>query len=81
MEYTIEDLFEMLKDQMEMGNGDTPVHFSYNYGDHWRTAVAPKVTNADLLNVVRSDYHQMDKLTDDDGEEQVDGSKLVFVIS
>ena len=78
---TVGELYEMLQQQMELGNEDTPVHVSYNYGDHWNTKVAPAAADADLLNVKRSDYHRMDKLTEDDGEEQTDNSKLVFVIS
>ena len=78
---TVNDLLEMLQFQVEQGNGEVAVHTSYNYGDHWHTVVAPPARDADLLNVERSDYHRMDKLTQDDGEEQTDNSKLVFVIS
>ena len=39
----VKDLIEQLKylDQ------DAEVHFAYNYGDHWRTEVAPKVGRVD----------------------------------
>ena len=80
MSLTVNQLLEQLQYQVELGNGEVAVHTSYNYGDHWRTAVAPKASHADLLHVERSDYHQMDKLTEDDGEEQTDESKMVFVI-
>ena len=45
---------------------DAEVHFSYNYGDHWRTTVAPRVDEAFEGLVERSDYHRMDKLVDED---------------
>ena len=45
---------------------DAEVHFSYNYGDHWRTRVAPEVETIDEGVVVYSDYHSMDKLVDDE---------------
>ena len=42
------------------------VHFSYNYGDHWRTEVAPRADSV-LEGVVKySDYHRMDKMVDDE---------------
>jgi len=47
-------------------NPDAEVHFSYNYGDHWRTEVAPKVGRVDEGIVEFSDYHRMDKLVTDE---------------
>jgi len=41
---------------------DAEVHFSYGYGDHWRTEVAPAVSRVDEGVVEFSDYHRMDKL-------------------
>ena len=41
------------------------VHFSYNYGDLWRSEVAPRV-DCVLEGVVEySDYHRMDKMVVD----------------
>ena len=57
---------------------DSEVHFSYNYGDHWRTTVAPKVTNVDELEVKWSSYHDMPKLIDDERDEV---GEMVVVIS
>jgi hypothetical protein len=57
----VKDLIEQLK-YMDQ---EADVHFAYNYGDHWRTTVAPKVSNVSEGVVERSDYHQMDKLVDD----------------
>jgi hypothetical protein len=47
---------------------DAEVHFSYNYGDHWRTEVAPAVSNVSNGVVEFSDYHRMDKLVEDEDE-------------
>ena len=47
---------------------DVEVHFSYNYGDHWRTEVAPAVCQVADGVVEYSDYHQMDKLVTDEDE-------------
>ena len=33
-----------LIDELRMMDPEAEVHFEYNYGDHWRTHVAPKVT-------------------------------------
>ena len=45
---------------------DVEVHFSYNYGDHWRTEVAPAVCQVSDGVVEYSNYHQMDKLVTDE---------------
>ena len=43
---------------------DMEVKIAYNYGDHWRTTVAPDVCNVEITEVEYSDYHQMDKVID-----------------
>jgi hypothetical protein len=60
----VKELIEMLgyMDQ------DADVHFSYNYGDHWRTQVAPKVGSVEEGVVKYSAYHSMDKIEDDEEE-------------
>ena len=47
---------------------DVEVHFSYNYGDHWRTEVAPAICQVSDGVVEYSDYHRMDKLVTDEDE-------------
>lgn len=47
-------------------DADMEVHFAYNYGDHWRTQVAPTVDSVEELCVEHSAYHSMDKIVDDD---------------
>jgi hypothetical protein len=57
----VKELIESLK-YMDQ---DAEVHFSYNYGDHWRTQVAPRVREVFDGVVKPSDYHGMDKLMDE----------------
>jgi hypothetical protein len=71
----VRDLIELL----EGYDADMEVHFAYNYGDHWRTEVAPRVGDVREGAVVYSDYHRMDRIAEDDsdfdeetGEERVD---------
>ena len=66
---TIKKLRETLEGLEGEYGADTEVHFSYNYGDHWRTEVALVVRHAEPLYVKHSSYHNMDKLVD---EEDVD---------
>ena len=62
----VADLIEELKYMPQ----DAEVHFSYNYGDHWRTQVAPTVDSVTTGRVVYSDYHRMPKLIDEDYEDE-----------
>jgi hypothetical protein len=82
----VKELIEMLEGM----NQDAEVHYAYNYGDHWRTEVAPKVDRVDEGAVVYSDYHRMDKIAEHDdsdfdeetGEEVVDETlRRVVVLS
>jgi hypothetical protein len=45
---------------------EADVHFAYGYGDHWRTQVAPAVSQVFDGVVEYSSYHQMDKLVEDE---------------
>lgn len=58
----VKELIESLK-YMDQ---DAEVHFAYNYGDHWRTEVAPKVSRVSEGVVEFSDYHRMDKMVTDE---------------
>jgi hypothetical protein len=62
----VKELIESLKyvDQ------DAEVHFSYCYGDHWRTEVAPKVGRVDEGVVVYSEYHRMDKMVENEYDDE-----------
>jgi hypothetical protein len=61
---TVQELINTL----QYMNPETEVHFSYGYGDHWRTEVAPRVSEVSEGVVEYSDYHQMDKLVTDEDE-------------
>ena len=66
----VSELIELLQGE----NPDAEVHFHYNYGDHWRTQVAPKVTEVFAGQVVYSDYHRMPKLVDSDDYDEDDNT-------
>jgi hypothetical protein len=82
----VKELIEQLQDM----NPEAEVHYAYNYGDYWRTEVAPKVGRVDEGAVVYSEYHRMDKIAEHDdsdfdeesGEERVDETlRRVVVLS
>ena len=58
----VKDLIE----QLGYMDAEAEVHFSYNYGDHWRTQVAPEVDTVEEGLVNYSEYHRMDKMVDDE---------------
>ena len=65
---------------------DVEVHFSYGYGDHWRTEVAPAVCQVSDGVVEYSEYHRMDKMVDDEdcydeetGDFKADVRKVVVI--
>jgi hypothetical protein len=57
----VKDLIE----QLGYMDQEADVHFSYCYGDHWRTQVAPSVDSVEEGLVKYSDYHSMDKIVED----------------
>ena len=68
----VQELIERLK----YADPEAEVHFSYNYGDHWRTIVAPSVEIVEKGKVTYSDYHQMDQLViDKEDNEEEDGQE------
>jgi hypothetical protein len=76
----VKDLIE----QLGYMDQEADVHFSYNYGDHWRTQVAPTVDSVEEGLVKHSAYHSMDKLMDENDmyEEEGDyeGTRRVVVL-
>jgi hypothetical protein len=48
---------------------DLPVHFQYNYGDYWNTQVAPEVEEVCDAAIEYSQYHQTDRVVNEDKEE------------
>lgn len=59
-----------LIDELKSFDPEMEVHFAYNYGDHWRTTVAPRVGNITEGTVEFSDYHRMDKLLEEDYDDE-----------
>ena len=77
----VKDLIE----QLGYMNPEAEVHFAYNYGDHWRTEVAPKIDRVDEGVVEYSEYHRMDKIAsedyDDEDENTVASQRRVVVLA
>ena len=74
----VSDLIELLK----MEDQDAEVHFQYNYGDHWRTQVAPRVDSVEQGFVIDSDYHRMPKVYEpdyDEDDDTADAQKVVLI--
>jgi hypothetical protein len=73
-----------LIEQLQFMNKDADVHFAYNYGDHWRTEVAPKISRVSEGVVEYSEYHRMDKMAnedyDDEDEATVASQRRVVVL-
>ena len=76
---TVQELIE----QLGYMNPEAEVHFQYNYGDHWRTQVAPTVDSVEPGFVVHSAYHSMDKVVetdyDDEEAEESPGKEVVLL--
>lgn len=58
-----------LIEQLQQFDSEMPVKFSYDYGDHWHTNVAPNVRNVTTEFTKYSEYHNMDMI-DEDGESE-----------
>lgn len=54
--------------QLGCMDAEADVHFSYNYGDHWRTQVAPTVDSVEEGVVEYSSYHSIDKMVSDEDD-------------
>jgi hypothetical protein len=76
-------VFQLIERLMDL-DPNAEVHFSYNYGDHWRTEVAPTVDTVKEGLVKYSDYHSMDRLMDEDemieDEGDFEGTRRVVVL-
>ena len=77
-------VFQLIERLMDL-DPNAEVHFSYNYGDHWHTEVAPTVGSVEEGLVKYSDYHRMDKLMDEnemyEEEGDFEGTRRVVVLS
>ena len=75
---TVTELIE----QLGYMDPNAEVHFSYCYGDHWRTQVAPRVDSVEPGFVAYSEYHRMPKVyePDYDEDDETDAEKLQEVV-
>ena len=75
----VSELIELLQCEDQ----DAEVHFQYNYGDHWRTQVAPTVDRVEEGYVEESSYHRMDRVVEDiydeDGDENTDVRRVILL--
>jgi hypothetical protein len=69
-----------LREMLEDFDGDMEVHFEYNYGDYWRTQVAPEVTSVNEAEVVWSEYHRMPKIVECDRDDEDEPETLQRVV-
>ena len=58
-----------LIEELKYMDPDAEVHFAYNYGDHWRTQVAPTVDRVDVGTVKYSEYHRMPKVVEEEDDD------------
>lgn len=76
-------VFQLIERLMDL-DPNAEVHFSYNYGDHWRTEVAPTVDSVSEGLVKYSAYHSMDKMVDEnemiEDEGDFEGTRRVVVL-
>lgn len=70
-----------LIEELQAFDEETEVHFSYSYGDHWRTTVAPKVNYVEVSRVIHSDYHSMPKVIDDEDKRYNEAKEVVLITS
>ena len=61
-----------LMEELSALDQDADVHFTYNYGDHWRTMVVEKIKSVDECEVEYSEYHKSLALTGRDGDDDED---------
>ena len=63
-----------VKELMESLEGFDPnmeVKFAYNFGDYWKTEVANNIRDVDEGTVKYSSYHRMDKVVDDEEDDDI----------
>jgi hypothetical protein len=71
----VQELIALLQDM----NPEADVHIAYNYGDHWRTVVAPEVRSVTETYVIESNYHSMPKVVDDESEVDDEATEVVVI--
>jgi hypothetical protein len=72
---TVKELMATLEDF----DPNMEVKFAYNFGDYWGTEVASNITEIDEGQVRHSDYHRMDKVVDDENDEEYYAKTVVII--
>ncbi len=67
----VRELIEWLRSEDQ----DAEVHLAYNYGDHCRTTVAPRISRVEASFIRDSDYFRMPVVVEDN-EDDEDGPQL-----
>jgi len=71
-----------LMDQLSEFDGNEEVYFEYNYGDYWNNHVAESVGGVHTKFIKWSDYHNSNKIVDEDQvDEDEDNVSPAVVIS
>ena len=72
----VRELIEWLKSE----NQDAEVHLAYNYGDHSRTTVCPRIARVEETMLRDSDYFRMPTIVDEDDESEKPGDRTAVVL-
>lgn len=72
----VRELIEQLRGEDQ----DAEVHIAYNYGDHSRTTVAPRIVRIEEATLRNSDYHRMPTVVDEDDESEKPGDRTAVVL-
>jgi len=65
---TVKELIELLHQE----DPEAQVHITYNYGDYWRTIVAPRVNHVEEGSVAFSHYHNMPMVSEGGDESPIE---------
>jgi hypothetical protein len=69
---TVKELIRQLQSMPE----DMSVHMAYQYGDYWRTTVAPEIDSVRSAEVVHSGYHAMDRIATDSDFDEISDARM-----
>lgn len=75
------ELIELLKPFVDEENTDNELDilFGYDYGDHWHTTVAASITDVLETNVKYSNYHNMNKVVDNEEADEEETTQVILL--
>lgn len=76
----LSELIIILQEHARDCEHDPEVHFAYNYGDHWKTEVAPAVEEVGMGQVKHSSYHRMDVTVDEESKDYREDDAGVVIL-